>query len=61
MRHRGQSIIEYVILLAIVAMAVAGMRMYMLRAVKAKFKVMQDELSGTYKDREVKPKDYVDP
>jgi Flp pilus assembly pilin Flp len=45
-----QSILEYVVLLAIVALAVGGMRMYVLRSVKAKFKVIQDQLSDKYQD-----------
>lgn len=43
----AQSIVEYVVLIAIVVMAVGGMKMYMLRSVKAQFKVMQDRLTGS--------------
>lgn len=44
----AQSIIEYSVLFVIVALAVGGMRMYLMRSVKAQFKVLQDQASGTY-------------
>jgi len=48
----GQSIIEYAVLLMIVAMAVGGMKMYLTRSVKAQFKVMQDQVSGAYDEND---------
>lgn len=54
-KKNAQSIMEYVILLVIVALAVGGMKMYMLRSVKAQFKVMQDQLSDKDKDQNPTP------
>lgn len=45
---KAQSIIEYGVLFVIVALAVGGMKMYLTRAVKAQFRVMQDQASGNY-------------
>lgn len=47
-KKTAQSILEYSVLLVIVALAVGGMKMYLTRSVKAQFKVMQDQASGKY-------------
>lgn len=52
-KKSAQSILEYIILLAIVALALGGMKMYLLRSVKAQFKVVQDQLSDKYKDKDI--------
>lgn len=54
-RPRAQTIIEYIILLAIVVGAVGAMKMYLLRSVKAQFKVMQERISDpdAYSERSV--------
>jgi Flp pilus assembly pilin Flp len=50
-KNIAQSIIEYVVLLAIIALAIGGMRMYVLRAVKAKFQVLQEQIADTHNDK----------
>lgn len=50
---KAQSIIEYSVLFVIVALAVGGMKMYLTRSVKAQFKVLQDQASGTYDRNDV--------
>mgnify|MGYP000864041660 CR=1 FL=1 len=50
--RKGQSIVEYGILFVIVALAVGGMKMYLLRSVKAQFKVLQDQASGVYDEND---------
>ena len=46
---RSQSLIEYIILLIIVVSAVAAMKMYLLRSVKAQFKIMQEQITDPEK------------
>jgi hypothetical protein len=38
--------LEYVILISIVVAAIGGMKLYLLRSVKAQFKIMQDKVSN---------------
>jgi len=47
MKRKAQSILEYTILLLVVASAIGGMRMYLIRSVKGQFKNLQDQVSGT--------------
>lgn len=49
-KRSAQSILEYVVLIAIVVTAIGGMKMYLLRSVKAQFKVMQDRVGDPNKD-----------
>ena len=46
--QKAQSILEYVILIIIVVSAIGAMRMYLLRSVKAQFKVVQESVSDEY-------------
>ena len=42
---RGQSTIEYALLIAIVAAAFLAMQVYMQRAVQANFKLIEDQIN----------------
>lgn len=43
--RKGQSTIEYALLIAIVAAAFLAMRVYVQRAVQANFKMIQDQIN----------------
>lgn len=43
---RGQSTIEYALLIAIVAAAFLAMHLYMQRAVQANFKLIEDQINA---------------
>jgi Flp pilus assembly pilin Flp len=43
---KGQSIIEYTLLVAVVAMAFLAMQIYAQRAVQANFKLIQDRVNA---------------
>lgn len=43
--RRGQSTIEYALLIAIVAAAFTAMHLYMQRAVQANFKLIEDQVN----------------
>ena len=44
--RRGQSVIEYALLIAIVAAAFLAMQLYMQRAVQANFKLVEDQINA---------------
>ena len=46
--RNAQSIVEYSIIFVVVALALASMKMYMVRSVKASFKVLQEQVTGNY-------------
>lgn len=43
---RGQSVIEYALLIAVVAAAFMAMHLYMQRAVQANFKLIQEQVNA---------------
>ena len=43
--RQGQSVVEYTILIMIVAAAIAAMSVYIMRSVNARLKTSQDELN----------------
>ncbi len=45
MREKAQSVIEYAILIAIVAAAFMAMNLYMQRAVQANFYMLEDQVN----------------
>jgi len=45
-RKRAQSTIEYALLIAIVAAAVMAMQLYVQRAAKASFKVLEEQINA---------------
>lgn len=46
MKKRGQSTIEYALLITIVAAAFLSMHLYVQRAVQANFKLVQDQINA---------------
>ncbi|MFA5092489.1 MAG: hypothetical protein WC543_00895 [Candidatus Omnitrophota bacterium] len=44
-RHRGQSVVEYTLLIIIVAAALAAMSTYIMRSMNARLKSAQDEMN----------------
>ncbi|MDD4938683.1 MAG: hypothetical protein PHE18_01555 [Candidatus Omnitrophica bacterium] len=47
--RRGQSIIEYALLIGIVAAAFLAMQLYMQRSVQANFKLIEDQVNAEAK------------
>lgn len=45
-RRRGQSTIEYTLLIAIVAAAVVAMQMYVTRAARANLRVLEEQMNA---------------
>jgi Flp pilus assembly pilin Flp len=44
--RKAQSVIEYAVLIAIVAAAFMAMHLYMQRSVQANFKIIQDQINA---------------
>ena len=55
MRKRGQSILEYAILITVVAAALIAMQQYVYRSMNSKLKDVQDELSDQYNRNQYNP------
>jgi len=55
MRKRGQSVLEYAILVTVVAAALIAMQQYVYRSMNSKLKDVQDELSDQYGRNQYNP------
>jgi len=42
----AQSIVEYAVLLTVIALAVAAMRLYVMRSAQAQMKLIQDQINN---------------
>lgn len=60
MFKRGQAILEYVVLIAVVAAALVGMHTYVFRSVNARLKQVQEEVTSTYQPGLTPPTDAAD-